>query len=189
MADALASYLRSLGGEVMTNAPVTTLNELPESRAVLCDVTPRQFLRLAGDRLPPGYVRRLARYQYGPGVFKLDWALDSPIPWKAEACARAGTIHLGGTFEEIAAAEAAAWQGQCAARPYVLLVQPSLFDATRAPPAKHTAWAYCHVPNGSTFDMTERMEDQIERFAPGFHRTILARSAMDPSAMDAITRT
>jgi phytoene dehydrogenase-like protein len=150
----------------------------------LLDVTPRGLLALAGDRLPARYRRRLEGYRYGPGVFKLDWALDGPIPWRAEECARAATVHLGATLEEIAASEAAPFRGEVAERPYVLLAQQSLFDQTRAPAGRHTAWAYCHVPNGSTLDMTERIEAQVERFAPGFRERILARSALGPADLE-----
>ena len=183
IADALASYLRSLGGEVQTGAPVESLDEL-SAPTVLCDVTPRQLLRLAGDRLPPRYRRRLERFRYGPGVFKLDWALSGPIPWTAPVCAQAGTVHLGGTLEEIVASEQAPARGETSERPYVLLAQPTLFDASRAPEGKHTAWAYCHVPNGSTVDMTEAIEDQVERFAPGFRERVLARSALAPADLE-----
>src|SRR5436305_473121 len=184
VADSLASYVRSLGGEIETGRRVESLAELGETRLVLLDVTPRGLLSLAGDRLPPRYRRRLERYRYGPGVFKLDCALDGPIPWRAEECSRAATVHLGGTLEEIAASEAAPAQGRIAERPYVVLAQQSLFDPTRAPAGKHTAWAYCHVPNGSGVDMTERIESQIERFAPGFRDRILARHVMDPAALE-----
>ena len=183
IADALAAYLRSLGGEVQTGAPVESLDEL-SAPTVLCDVTPRQLLRLAGDRLPPRYRRRLERFRYGPGVFKLDWALSGPIPWTAPVCAQAGTVHLGGTLEEIVASEQAPARGETSERPYVLLAQPTLFDASRAPEGKHTAWAYCHVPNGSTVDMTEAIEDQVERFAPGFRERVLARSALAPADLE-----
>jgi phytoene dehydrogenase-like protein len=181
IADALVSYLRSLGGEVITGRRVESIDELPPARAVLFDVTPRQLVRLAGARLPDRYRRGLERYRYGPGVFKLDLALDGPIPWRAEQCARAATVHLGGTLAEIAAGEEAVWRGEHPERPFVLLAQQSLFDETRAPEGKHTVWAYCHVPNGSSFDMTERIEGQIERFAPGFRDRVLARSAMAPA--------
>jgi phytoene dehydrogenase-like protein len=182
IADALASYLRSLGGEIMTGWRVESLDELPSSRLILADVTPRQLLGIVGHRLPAGYRRKLQGYRYGPGVFKLDLALDGPIPWKAESCARASTVHVGGTFEEIAAAERAVWQGKHPAKPFVLLAQQSLFDPNRSPQGKHTVWAYCHVPSGSTVDMAQRIEAQIERFAPGFRDRILARSTM--SAVD-----
>ncbi|MGI9106412.1 MAG: phytoene desaturase family protein [Pyrinomonadaceae bacterium] len=184
IADALAAYLRSLGGEIVTGARIASIDELPPARAVLCDVTPRQLLRLAGHRLPPSYKRKLARYRYGPGAFKIDWALDGPVPWKAAACARAGTVHLGGTLSEITASERAPAKGEHAEHPYVLVAQPSLFDPTRAPAGKHTVWAYCHVPNGSTFDMTERIESQIERFAPGFRDRVLARSVLPPAELE-----
>ena len=185
IADAMAAYLRALGGEIRTGERVDSLAQLPPARAILFDITPRQLLRIAGERLPPSYQRALGRYRYGPGVFKLDWALDGPIPWRAPECTQAATVHLGGTLAEIAAAERAAWQGQQATCPFVLLVQPSLFDATRAPTGKHTAWAYCHVPHGAVYDMTERIEAQVERFAPGFRDRILARSALGPAAMEA----
>jgi phytoene dehydrogenase-like protein len=185
IADALASLLRSLGGEIVTGAPVTTLDDLPAARAVLLDVTPRQLLRLGGHLLPPGYRRSLARYRYGMGVFKIDLALDGPIPWAATACARAGTVHLGGTLGEIAAAEAAVARGEHPEHPFVLLAQQSLFDDSRAPAGKHTVWAYCHVPHGSTVDMAERIERQIERFAPGFRERILARHVLPPAALEA----
>ncbi len=173
--NAMAAYLRALGGEIVTGMEIKALEMLPDSRVVLCDVTPRQLLRIAAARLPSGYQHRLQKYRYGPGVFKLDLALDGPIPWKAAECSRAGTVHVGGTLPEIAASEAAIWHGEHPERPFVLLAQQSLFDPTRAPAGKHTAWTYCHVPAGSTFDMTERIETQIERFAPGFRDRILAR--------------
>jgi phytoene dehydrogenase-like protein len=183
VADALASYLRSLGGELQTGAPVESLDEL-DARTVLCDVTPRQFLRLAGDRLGGRYRRALERYRYGPGVFKLDWALSGPIPWAAPECAEAGTVHLGGTLDEIASSERAPERGETAERPFVLLAQPTLFDPSRAPDGQHTAWAYCHVPNGSGTDMTDPIEAQIERFAPGFKERILARQAFWPADLE-----
>jgi phytoene dehydrogenase-like protein len=184
LSDALASYLRSLGGEIETGRHVESLEELHDSRLVLLDVAPRGLLGLAGDRLPDRYRRRLERYRYGPGVFKLDWALDGPIPWQAAACGRAATVHLGATLDEIATSEAAPARGEIAERPYVLLAQQSLFDSTRAPAGQHTAWAYCHVPNGSRVDMTNRIESQVERFAPGFRERILARSARGPSDLE-----
>ena len=179
IANALADYLRSLGGEIILNTPVQSINELPRARAYLFDVTPRQLLKIAGNRLPEGYKRQLERYRYGAGVFKVDWALNSPIPWKAEACQHAGTVHLGATFAEIAASERAIWNNQHSDCPYVLLAQQSLFDSTRAPDGKHTGWAYCHVPHGSTVDMTEAIENQVERFAPGFKDCILKRHIMN----------
>jgi phytoene dehydrogenase-like protein len=184
LAEALASHLRSLGGAIETGHWVESLDELDGFGTTLLDVTPRQLRRLARSRLPDGYARRLARYRYGPGVFKLDWALDGPIPWAAPEVARAGTVHVGGTLDEIAASEQAAVQGEPSERPFVLLVQPSLFDNTRAPERKHTAWAYCHVPNGSTRDMTGAIEAQVERFAPGFKDLVAARSAMGPAEVE-----
>jgi len=184
VADALASYLRSLGGEIETGVRVESLAQLPPARAVLCDVTPRQFLRIAGDRVPAGYRQRLERYRYGPGVFKMDWALDSPVPWRAPECRRAGTIHLGGSLTEIATSERDAWEGRVSDKPYTLLVQPTPFDPSRAPAGKHTLWAYCHVPHGSTADMTARIENQIERYAPGFRDCIAARHAMGPTELE-----
>ncbi|HEX7117156.1 MAG TPA: NAD(P)/FAD-dependent oxidoreductase [Longimicrobiales bacterium] len=176
IADALVAYLRTLGGTLETDAPVRSLDELPPARAIVLDVTPRQLLRIAGDRLPARYRRRLERFRYGPGVFKIDWALDGPVPWRFEACARAGTLHLGGTFEEVARAERLPWEGAHADRPFVLFVQPTNFDPDRAPAGRHIAWAYCHVPHGSALDMTAAIEAQVERFAPGFRDRILARS-------------
>jgi phytoene dehydrogenase-like protein len=184
LADALASHLRSLGGEIETGRWVESLDEVAGFGTTLLDVTPRQLLRLAGSRLPAGYARRLARYRYGPGVFKLDWALDAPIPWTAREVARAGTVHVGGTLDEIAASEEATVRGEHSERPFVLLVQPSLCDPTRAPEGKHTAWAYCHVPHGSTRDMTEAIEMQVERFAPGFKDLIAGRSALNAADIE-----
>jgi phytoene dehydrogenase-like protein len=184
IADAMASYLVSLGGHIHTGRLIKHIDELPKARAILFDVTPRQVIDIAGSRLPALYRRRLRRYRYGPGVFKLDIALDGPIPWKAAECREAGTLHLGGTMAEIATAEAAVRRGDHPMRPYVLLAQPSLFDGSRAPPGKHTVWAYCHVPAGSTVNMTERIEEQIERFAPGFRDRILARATMAPADLE-----
>ena len=184
LADALVAELRSLGGAVETGRRVESLDELEGAAPVLLDVTPRQLLRIAGARLPDGYRRRLSRYRYGPGIYKLDWALDGPIPWRAPEVARAGTVHLCGTLDEIVASEEAATRGEHHERPFVLLVQPTLFDPTRAPEGKHTAWAYCHVPSGSTRDMTAAIEDQVERFAPGFRDLIAARSAMDTAEVE-----
>jgi phytoene dehydrogenase-like protein len=173
---ALASYLQSLGGEIRLESRI---DALPNAPLVLCDVTPRQLLAMAGDRLPAGYRRALGRYRYGPAAFKMDWALDAPIPWRARECARAATVHVGGTLEEIAQ-----WEGRFTGRPFVLVTQPSLFDASRAPAGNHTAWGYCHVPNASTMDMTDAIESQIERFAPGFRARILARHVMNPQALE-----
>jgi phytoene dehydrogenase-like protein len=177
IAAALASLLRADGGEIRTASPVRSVTELPPAAATLLDLTPRQVLRVAEPRLPPGYRRTLARYRYGPGVFKLDWALSDPIPWRATECARAGTVHLGGTAEEIARSAAAPWEGRIEPQPFVLLAQPTLFDPSRAPAGRHVAWAYCHVPHGDDSDLTGLVEAQVERFAPGFRDTILARSA------------
>lgn len=184
LADSLASYLRSLGGRIETGRTIESIDELPAAGATLLDVTPRQLLHLAGSRLPSRYRSRLGRYRYGPGVFKLDWALDGPIPWAAPEVFRAGTVHLGGTLEEIAASEEAAATGRHCERPFVLLVQPSLFDSARAPAGKHTAWAYCHVPSGSTRDMTDAIEAQVERFAPGFRDLVIGRSTLDPAEVE-----
>ncbi|MBA3950775.1 MAG: NAD(P)/FAD-dependent oxidoreductase [Rubrobacter sp.] len=184
IADALASYLISLGGEIFTGVRVRSVDDVPKTRTVLFDVTPRQLLDIAGEHFTERYGGALKRYRYGPGVFKVDLALDGPIPWTAEESLRAGTVHLGGTLDEISAGEAAVARGEHPERPFVLLAQQSLFDPTRAPEGKHTVWAYCHVPNGSTFDMTERIEAQIERFAPGFRDRILARSAWGPADLE-----
>lgn len=175
---ALAAYLISSGGEIITGWFVDDLPSLPPAKAVLLDITPRQALHLLGQRLPAGYRRQLEGYRYGPGVFKMDFALDGPVPWKAAECAHAGTLHLGGSLEEIAWAERAVWRGEHPQRPFVIVAQPSLFDPNRAPNGKHTLWAYCHVPHGSNQDMSEAIEAQIERFAPGFQERILARHSM-----------
>jgi phytoene dehydrogenase-like protein len=184
LTDALVAELRSAGGTVETRRRVESLDELGDAAPVLLDLTPREVLRIEAGRLPDGYRRRLSRYRYGPGIFKLDWALDGPIPWRAPDAARGGTVHLGGTLDEIVASEDAAVSGRHHEHPFVLLVQPSLFDPTRAPEGKHTAWAYCHVPNGSTKDMTDAIEAQVERFAPGFRDLIAARSAMDSAEVE-----
>jgi phytoene dehydrogenase-like protein len=176
IADALAGYLRSLGGEIRTRSPVASL---PDAPLVMCDVTPRQLLALGADRFPESFRNALVRWRYGPGVFKVDWALDGPIPWHAPECRRAGTVHVGGTLEEIDA-----WESDHRGRPFVLVAQQSLFDPTRAPGGKHTGWAYCHVPNGSTDDLTGDIEQQIERFAPGFRGRILARHVLTPAALE-----
>jgi phytoene dehydrogenase-like protein len=180
ISNAMAAYLQTLGGKIVTGSPVSNIDELPASRVVLFDVTPRQLTRIAGHRLPDGYKRRLQGYRYGPGVFKVDWALAGPIPWKAPECARAGTVHVGGTLDEIVHSEREMSHGRIADNPFVLVAQQSLFDPTRAPQGQHTGWAYCHVPNGSPIDMTERIERQIERFAPGFRDLILARHTISP---------
>jgi phytoene dehydrogenase-like protein len=183
-ADALLACFRGLGGEVVAGAPVEHLDELRPARVVMLDLGPRQVVRLAGDRLPPGYQRALLRYRYGAAAFKVDWALDGPVPWTAGECARAATVHLAGTLEEVAASEAAHARGEVHDRPFVLFVQPTLFDGSRAPAGKHTAWAYCHVPNGCTLDLTGHIERQVERFAPGFRERILARSVLPPAQLE-----
>ena len=184
IANALTSYFISLGGKIETNFYVKSLEQLPSAHAVLLDVTPKQLLQIAGHRFSSIYKWQLERYRYGPGVFKVDWALDAPIPFTADECRQAGTIHLGNTFAEIANGEQQIWDGKISEKPFVLLAQPSLFDPSRAPKGKHTAWAYCHVPNGSKTDMTAIIENQVERFAPGFKETILAKHAMDTTQME-----
>ena len=182
LADALASYFISLGGRVVTGTHVKSLKELPTSKAVVFDLSPRQILQLMFDQLPPSYRWELRKFRHGPGVFKVDWALSSPIPWKMQQCLKAATVHVGGSAEEIAESEHIVANGRCPEKPFVLLAQQSLFDDSRAPQGQHTAWGYCHVPANSKIDMTERMELQIERFAPGFRDCILARHTM--TAMD-----
>jgi phytoene dehydrogenase-like protein len=184
LSDALAEYFLSLGGEIQTNWQVENIDELPPAPVILFDITPRQIVKIAGHRLPARYKRRLENYRYGAGTFKMDFALSEPIPWLAKECASAGTVHLGGTLDEIALSEHRHSIGQAPANPYVLLAQTSLFDRTRAPAGKHTAWAYCHVPHNSSFDMTERIENQIERFAPGFRDCILAKSTKSPKDLE-----
>jgi phytoene dehydrogenase-like protein len=185
ISNALVSYLRSLGGEVETGRRVESLRELEGFRTVMLDISPRGFLALAGDRLSGRYRRSLERFRYGSGVLKVDYALSGPMPWRAPECTRAATLHLGGTLEEIAAAEATVVRGGHPDRPYVLVAQQSLFDPTRAPAGRHTLWTYCHVPAGSTVDMTERIEAQVERFAPGFRDVVIARHVMGPAAIEA----
>ena len=175
IADAMTAYLCDMGGKVATGEWVKRLDELPPARAVLLDVTPRQFVAMAGDRMPLNYRHQLLSYRYGPGVCKVDYALHEPVPWFDPLCAQAGTVHLGGTLQEIASGEAMIWQGYHAAHPFVLVAQPSLFDESRAPAGKHTLWAYCHVPHGSFLDVSHSIETQIERFAPGFRDCILAK--------------
>jgi phytoene dehydrogenase-like protein len=181
---ALVRYLESLGGRVITNCYVESLEQLPPARAILLDVTPRQLIRMAGAKLPGSYRRNLEHFEYGPGVYKLDWALHQPVPWRAQECAQAGTVHLGGTMDEICESERQPWQGKVSDRPSVLFTQPSLFDSSRAPAEKHTAWGYCHVPNGFTGNVTQAIENQVERFAPGFKDCIAARSVMGPAEME-----
>ena len=184
IADAMSAILTGLGGEICTAVTVRSMADLPPAPAYLFDVTPRQLVRIAGERLSSGYQRQLARYRYGPGVFKIDYALSGPVPWKDHSCCRAATVHLGGSLEEIATSERAPGRGEHASRPFVLFVQQSPFDPSRAPSGKHTAWAYCHVPAGSTLDMTGAIEGQIERFAPGFRDLVLARSTRTAAEME-----
>ncbi len=184
LTDALVSYLRSLGGELVAGRRVTSLADLPPARAVLFDLTPRQVVGIAGVRLTARARRGLERFRYGPGSFKVDYALDGPVPWTNEACARAGSVHVCGPFDEVVAAERDVAQGRHPERPFVLTSQPTCFDPTRAPAGKHTFWAYCHVPHGSTVDMTGAIEDQIERFAPGFRDRVLARHVMFPADLE-----
>jgi phytoene dehydrogenase-like protein len=185
IADALAAQLRALGGEIVTGQWVRHLDELPRARSVLLDVTPRQLLAMVGDQLPPRYRRQLQAYRYGMGVCKVDYALHAPVPWRDPACAQAATVHLGGSLGEIAHGESLVWRGEHATRPYVLVAQPSLFDDTRAPAGKHTLWAYCHVPQGSTADVSASIEAQIERAAPGFYDCILAKRVHTATDMEA----
>jgi phytoene dehydrogenase-like protein len=183
IADAMVAELCALGGEVVTGHEVTDVNAL-HSRAVLLDLTPRQVLQVSRDRLQGRYRKALQRFRYGAAAFKLDWALDGPIPWRDTRCLQAGTVHLGGGFDDVLASEAAVGRGEHSQRPFVLLTQPTIADPSRAPAGKHVAWAYCHVPNGSTVDMTDRIESQVERFAPGFRDRVLARSVMTPADIE-----
>lgn len=184
LTNALCAHLVKLGGRIHTSQRIDDISMLPPNDVTICDLTPRQLLRIAGRRLSSAYKNRLANFRYGPGVFKVDYALGNPIPWRAAECLRAATVHLGGTFEEIAASEAAVHNGEHPARPFALLSQPTLFDSTRAPAGKDIAWAYCHIPNGSQTDMLSRLEDQIERFAPGFRDCILARRVFSPADLE-----
>jgi phytoene dehydrogenase-like protein len=184
LADLLAAELVSLGGTIETSVNVTTLDQLPKARVVLFDLSPRQLDTIAADRLPGSYRKCLQSHQHGPAAFKIDWALDGPIPWKAQECLEAGTVHVGGTLSEIADSEQDVWKGKHPELPFVLVVQQSLFDPSRVPEGKQSAWGYCHVPNGSTVDMGERIENQIERFAPGFRERILARAVINPQGME-----
>jgi phytoene dehydrogenase-like protein len=185
LSTALGTHLQSLGGTIETGRRVTSLRDLPRSRMRVLDLVPRDVDSLCGDLLPGGYRRRLRRYRYGPGVYKVDWALDGPIPWRDPRCARAATVHLGGGLDEIAASERAVASGLHSESPFVILVQPSLADDSRAPQGRHTAWAYCHVPNGSRRDMTAAIEAQVDRFAPGFRDRVLARHTTDTAALEA----
>ena len=184
LTNALCGYLSTFGGKVSTSSPVESLAALENYDLLLCDLTPRKLAKIGGQRLSENYKRRLGRYRYGAGVFKVDYALNAPIPWKASGCLRAATVHLGGSFEEIATSEKAVRMGNHAERPFVLLAQPSLFDSSRAAAGKHTAWAYCHVPNGSKENMLERLENQIERFAPDFRECVLARRVFSPEGLE-----
>ncbi len=181
IASALAGLFEASGGQIEVDRPVRSLADLPESRVALFDLAPRPFLRVVEGHLPASYAQRLTAYRYGPGTFKLDWALDGPIPWRDPRLAEASTVHVGGTLEEIAASERAAWEGRVAERPFLILCQQSAVDPSRAPAGKHTGYAYCHVPNGCTVDRTEAIEAQVERFAPGFRDRILARRATSPA--------
>jgi phytoene dehydrogenase-like protein len=183
--DVLAAELLALGGEIVTGERIDRMEQLPEARAVLFDTTPRAVVAIAGDRLPPRTRRRYEAFRYGSGVFKVDWALDGPIPWTADALRRAGTVHLGGTLDEVARSESDVAAGRHPERPFTLLVQYQPWDPTRAPAGKSTAWAYCHVPSGSTVDMTDRIEAQVERFAPGFRDRVLARATRAPAQIEA----
>ena len=185
ISNAMAAYLNSLGGEIVTGQEVKSLDDLPASEAVLLDITPQQIVKICGDRLPPRYRGQLESYRYGPGVCKVDFALSEAIPWKAADCHRAGTIHLGATLEEISASESAVWRSVNPDRPLVLLAQQSLFDESRAPGGQHTAWAYCHVPHGSSSDVSEQITAQIERFAPGFRDIVLAKHVYTAPQMQA----
>ena len=186
LSNALCGFLSTFGSKVHTSSPVQSLATLGHYDLLLCDLTPRQLLKIGGQRLSDSYKRQLGRYRYGAGVFKVDYALNALIPWKASDCLRAATVHLGGSFDEIAASENAVRIGHVADRPFVLLAQPSLFDSSRAPAGKHTAWAYCHVPNGSKVNMLEKLEEQIERFAPGFRDCILARRVFSPAELESM---
>jgi phytoene dehydrogenase-like protein len=186
LTNALCRYLSTFGSKVRTSSRVDSLAALSHYDVILCDVTPRQLLRIAGQRLSDSYKHRLQRFRYGPGAFKVDYALSRPIPWKASECLRAAAVHLGGSYKEIAASEKTTRSGQHADRPFVLLAQPTIFDPSRAPAGKHTAWAYCHVPNGSKVDMLQRLEGQIERFAPGFRESVLARRVFSPAELESM---
>ena len=184
IANALGAYFTSIGGKIETDTCVKSLDQLPSAHAVLFDISPKQLLQIAGHKFSSIYKWQLERYRYGMGVYKIDWALDAPIPFTAEDCRKAGTVHIGNTFAEISAAEQQTWDGHHPEKPFVLLAQQSLFDATRAPAGKHTAWAYCHAPTGSTKNMTDAIEAQVERFAPGFKDTILAKHTMDSAQFE-----
>lgn len=184
LAKALASYFCSLGGEIRTGFMIDKLEDIPETRLILLDVTPKQLLSIAGNHLPESYQNRLRKYRYGPGVFKIDWALNAPIPWKNSACFQAATVHLGGTLEDISASEQAVWDRKIPDRHFILLAQPSLFDPSRAPSGQHTAWAYCHVPSGSDADLTQQIEQEIEQYAPGFKDCLIGRHTMSAKELE-----
>jgi phytoene dehydrogenase-like protein len=184
LTEAMGAYLVSLGGIIETGCTVRSMKEIPPARLILFDLVPRSFIKIAGDDLPGGYRRALSRFRYGPGVFKMDFALAEPIPWKDPQVSRAATVHLGGRLDEIAQSERMVWRGEQSQRPYIILAQQSSFDPSRAPAGKHTAWAYCHVPHGSTQDKTAAIEGQIERFAPGFRDTVLARHTFTAAEME-----
>lgn len=186
LTNALSSYLATLGGTVRTSSPVESLEDLADYSLILCDLTPRQLLTIGGQRFTESYKQSLKRFRYGPGVFKVDYAVSQPVPWTASECLRAATVHLGGSFEEIAMSEKAARKGQFCERPFILLVQPTLFDPSRAPAGKHIVWAYCHVPHGSSEDALPALERQVERFAPGFRDTVLARSVLKPADLESM---
>jgi phytoene dehydrogenase-like protein len=184
ISDALAGYLKSLGGTIYTGHTVSSMSELEGYDAILCDLSPRQLNRIAAGKLPAAYAKRLDGFRYGPAAFKIDWALSEPIPWRARECLRAGTVHVGGSLEEFAASERAPWEGRVEAKPFVLVAQPSLFDPSRAPQGRHTAWGYCHVPNGYAGSAEDAIEAQIERFAPGFRDCILAKKVWTPAVLE-----
>lgn len=184
ISNALEKKFQSLGGKIETNRKITSLDNIPQAKTILFDLTPHQIADILGESLPSSYKNKLRRYTYGPGAFKMDWALSEPVPWLNEKCRKAGTLHLGGAFDEIADSEQAAWKGNHHEKPYVLVSQPSIFDKTRAPSGKHTLWAYCHVPNGSEKDMTEIIENQIERYAPGFRDTIISKHTMNTKQLE-----
>lgn len=184
LTNALISYLKSLAGQLVTDWRVDNLDELRQFRTIMLEITPRQFLGMAGDQIQGRFRKSLEKYRYGMGVFKIDWALREPVPWKAKECNLAGTVHLGGSLDEISDSERRAWRGQVSEHPYVIFTQPSLFDRTRAPAGQHSAWGYCHVPNGYSGDMVDKIEGQVERFAPGFRDCILARHVMAPKDLE-----
>lgn len=184
ISNALADYFGELGGEIVTGKRINAIKDIPAARATLFDVTPKQLLAIAGESFPSRFKRKLQQFRYGPGVFKMDWALNGPVPWQASECKQAATAHLGGSFQEILDSERDAWEGRINARPFIILCQPSLFDPSRAPAGQHTLWAYCHVPNNSSADMATHIEDQIERFAPGFRKLVLGRSVLSPALLE-----